>query len=130
MRSPTSSPSPRRFIIIPLLKKTYPLSTVVKFAHILILDILNIVFSILNHYTNGIIIHSMITVLHLFMFCSDFIFTKCRAKRLRKYSQQMFDWVYMVSAYVCLMALILYSVNYFRNPASQYANSFPHECLG
>lgn len=83
------------------------------------MDALNIIFCFLNHYMTGVLIHFFFTLLHLLVFSSDFIFRKCNFKKSKKYSQVLFDVVYYLSAYLCLMGLLMYSTNYFRNPVSE-----------
>ena len=51
--------------------RKYPFSTTLKITHLLIMDILNIVFCTLNSYQTGVIMHVVVTTAHILVFSSD-----------------------------------------------------------
>lgn len=106
-------------MIIPVTPRKYPIITVAKFTHLLIMDGLNILFCALNHYSTGIIINVVLTAFHILVFSSDFLFRTCKFKKSKKYSQTLFEIVYFLSAYLCLMGLLMYFTSYIRNPISE-----------
>jgi uncharacterized membrane protein SpoIIM required for sporulation len=84
--SGAESKKPQLTIMIPIIKKKFPLTTVLKFLHLLFFDVLNITFCALNHYMVGVALHSALTVLHLCAFSSAYLCRACKLKRLRVYS--------------------------------------------
>ncbi len=106
-------------------QRKYPEIYIFRLVHLLLFDILNIVFSSLNRYKVGIGIHSAAIVLHVLIFCFDYYFRTRNYKKQKKLTQLSFDIVYFSSAYLSLICFLLYLCNYFRNPVDKYATTFP-----
>jgi hypothetical protein len=54
------------------LQRKYPTSYFLKFGHLLLFDMINVILSSANHYGNGIIIHSSVALLHFVILGVDF----------------------------------------------------------
>ena len=104
-----------------------------KLVHLVVFDILNIVFCALNHYSTGVYMHIGFLVLHTIAFSLDFLMRRGgkQFKKTNKYIASIaFDVIYYLSAYLCLMGFLVYFCSFIRNPKSIYFHSFPSECLG
>jgi hypothetical protein len=105
----------------------YPLTKYVRLAHLITLDVLNITFSALNHYSIGVWLHSSLGLLHVSLLVSDFIIiylnrnSKTKRKKcnccktsLKKYSSKLFNIMYYLCAYLSLMCFLLMCSSYVR----------------
>ena len=66
--------------------RKYPVSMVLKLAHLIVFDIINITFCALNRYSLGIIFHAIFAILHLAIFGLDLLFRKKNLKFEKKCS--------------------------------------------
>jgi hypothetical protein len=73
-------------LLVASIQRRYPLAMALKFFHLFLIDILNIVFCALNHYKAGIVLHSVVTLVHVAVFTLDYLFRKWNIKKSRKTS--------------------------------------------